>query len=382
MEQNDFFSKNTGEESNELLKEKQKLEKKKRKEIRRQKLKDKDYKGKIIKILKFICKYILTNIALYPLILSFVSWMLLSSTIDNAKFLLASIRNMYIAVKVFFFISLAFFFAHYIKKIYVLSSIGLIITSILSILNINNKNEINELNNFNYITSEQMVLSFNKLYGTLNLEKVKKISEIVITEKEIIELEKYFDSEIKELDFSPDNNWGNPKNPKQLEKLVVPWMGKNKEDNHQEYSMIGAIDNHILSFFGFYTYYYDSQSPKHKENYITNGIVLGKYDKWLYRWYDTYAHYFYLPPNLKTIVLTNETTITENSFYNVNTMEKLGLCKEIEYIGKYAFSGCTNLKDVYYEGTKEEWEKVQIMEDENDVLLNATMHFNFDIESL
>ena len=134
-----------------------------------------------------------------------------------------------------------------------------------------------------------------------------------------------------------------------------------------------------LLIFERYQYSYYTKSPKHKENYVSNGRIheissFGYSNKW--------SNYFYLPPKLKTIALTNETIITENGFYNVRTIEKLGLSKEISYIGKYAFSGCINLKDVYYEGTKEEWEKVQIIEDENDVLLNATMHFNFDIESL
>ena len=40
-----------------------------------------------------------------------------------------------------------------------------------------------------------------------------------------------------------------------------------------------------------------------------------------------------------------------------------------------AFSDCTNLKDVYYSGTEEEWKKVNIAVF-NDPLSSATIHFN------
>ena len=44
-------------------------------------------------------------------------------------------------------------------------------------------------------------------------------------------------------------------------------------------------------------------------------------------------------------------------------------------IGYYAFYGCYNLRDVCYSGTKEEWGKITI-EEENTPLLDATFHFS------
>ena len=43
-------------------------------------------------------------------------------------------------------------------------------------------------------------------------------------------------------------------------------------------------------------------------------------------------------------------------------------------IGKYAFSGCDNLTDVYYTGTEIAWNKIKI-NDYNDALENATIHY-------
>lgn len=41
-----------------------------------------------------------------------------------------------------------------------------------------------------------------------------------------------------------------------------------------------------------------------------------------------------------------------------------------------AFSGCTSLTDVYYTGTEEQWNEINI-EGDNEALLNATIHYNY-----
>ena len=50
-------------------------------------------------------------------------------------------------------------------------------------------------------------------------------------------------------------------------------------------------------------------------------------------------------------------------------------------IGGVAFDGCTGLKDVYYTGSKDEWEAISIGE-YNDRLLNATIHYNGNDDSV
>lgn len=45
-------------------------------------------------------------------------------------------------------------------------------------------------------------------------------------------------------------------------------------------------------------------------------------------------------------------------------------------IGNSAFSGCDNLKNIYYKGSQEEWNKINIR-DNNNNLTNATIYYNF-----
>ncbi len=51
---------------------------------------------------------------------------------------------------------------------------------------------------------------------------------------------------------------------------------------------------------------------------------------------------------------------------------------EITEIGTRAFEGCESLSDVYYADTNKKWEKVKI-NNGNDPLINATMHFKYVI---
>lgn len=44
-------------------------------------------------------------------------------------------------------------------------------------------------------------------------------------------------------------------------------------------------------------------------------------------------------------------------------------------ISGYVSSGCTALTDVYYTGTEADWANITLNENGNDVLLNATMHY-------
>lgn len=56
-----------------------------------------------------------------------------------------------------------------------------------------------------------------------------------------------------------------------------------------------------------------------------------------------------VPKSLKEIVLTNETSIDDFSFYECDTLEKVYIPTSCEYIGEKAFYGCYSLT-IYYEG--------------------------------
>lgn len=69
-------------------------------------------------------------------------------------------------------------------------------------------------------------------------------------------------------------------------------------------------------------------------------------------------------------VYINEGAFSYNHWVNV-----VRIPKSVLMIGKSAFYGCDSLTDVYYTGTKEQWNNLLIGRN-CEPLLNATMHFN------
>ena len=62
------------------------------------------------------------------------------------------------------------------------------------------------------------------------------------------------------------------------------------------------------------------------------------------------------------------------SFVGCRSLKTIYLPKSLEIIGHDAFSSCFDLADVYYGGTKSEWDKIENLGD-NDLLYNANIHF-------
>ncbi len=62
------------------------------------------------------------------------------------------------------------------------------------------------------------------------------------------------------------------------------------------------------------------------------------------------------------------------AFENCTNLVAIAIPKSLALIHEYAFVGCDNIKDVYYEGTKEEWENITISESETGIL-NARIHY-------
>ncbi len=70
--------------------------------------------------------------------------------------------------------------------------------------------------------------------------------------------------------------------------------------------------------------------------------------------------------------------ITNGAFENNAHMEYIFIPKTMEKIGLNAFRSCKKLKKVSYEGTKEEWNKIKILEG-NDELINAEIKYKQSI---
>lgn len=61
-------------------------------------------------------------------------------------------------------------------------------------------------------------------------------------------------------------------------------------------------------------------------------------------------------------------------FYNCTSLSHITIPGGMFTIGNFAFHGCVGLTDVYYTGTESRWTSVMI-EDNNEPLLNATIHY-------
>lgn len=63
---------------------------------------------------------------------------------------------------------------------------------------------------------------------------------------------------------------------------------------------------------------------------------------------------------LDNVVLPSKvTTIYDDAFLNCSGMTNVTIPKSVTSIGALAFAGCTKLKDIYYNGTCDEWEAIE-----------------------
>ena len=79
--------------------------------------------------------------------------------------------------------------------------------------------------------------------------------------------------------------------------------------------------------------------------------------------------------SLKSVIIPgNVIAIDSYAFFGCNGLESINIPKSITYIGEEAFGYSPILTDIYYAGSKEEWNLIDIREN-NTALENATIHF-------
>ena len=79
-------------------------------------------------------------------------------------------------------------------------------------------------------------------------------------------------------------------------------------------------------------------------------------------------------PYIKLVVLSDGiTTIGKEGFYCCVQMKEIVLPKTITAIEENAFSSCNSLENVYFEGTLEEWNSINIARG-NSCLLDSTIY--------
>ena len=71
----------------------------------------------------------------------------------------------------------------------------------------------------------------------------------------------------------------------------------------------------------------------------------------------------------------NLTGIGENAFSDCNKLGNITIPSSVTEIGAQAFKNCSALKDVYFEGSRTQWNAIDIATEGNDPLRNATIHF-------
>ena len=80
--------------------------------------------------------------------------------------------------------------------------------------------------------------------------------------------------------------------------------------------------------------------------------------------------------NLTEIIIPyNVVSIDNFAFLKCSGLTSITIPKKVKFIASKAFFRCDRLKDVYYAGSKEDWKNIKI-EDDNDELLKANIHYN------
>ena len=70
------------------------------------------------------------------------------------------------------------------------------------------------------------------------------------------------------------------------------------------------------------------------------------------------------------------TSIGDVAFYGCSSLTSATIPDSVTSIGRGAFDSCGSLTDVYYSGSKADWNQIA-MGEYNDPLLDATIHYNY-----
>ena len=71
------------------------------------------------------------------------------------------------------------------------------------------------------------------------------------------------------------------------------------------------------------------------------------------------------------------TSIHEWAFCGCNSLTSISIPSSVTSIGDSEFWGCRSLKDVYYQGSEEQWNNISIISGGNYWLTTATIHYNY-----
>lgn len=75
------------------------------------------------------------------------------------------------------------------------------------------------------------------------------------------------------------------------------------------------------------------------------------------------------------LTLPDSSIIDTTHFNNCKSIENIFVPKSVLLVRKNVFSGCSGIKNIYYEGTAEEWAEVTVLSG-NDYFINANVYYN------
>jgi len=81
-----------------------------------------------------------------------------------------------------------------------------------------------------------------------------------------------------------------------------------------------------------------------------------------------------VPRNLKEVIITGGTSISNYAFQTCTNITSITIPESVTSIGYNAFQGCSGLIDIYFDGTKAEWDAVEKGSDWNRGTGNYTLH--------
>lgn len=81
---------------------------------------------------------------------------------------------------------------------------------------------------------------------------------------------------------------------------------------------------------------------------------------------------------LENIVIPDSVTRIVKAFSRCSNLKSVVIGKNVDTILSGSFVQCTSLDTVFYKGTKEEWESISIDATDNEALLSATLHCEYD----
>lgn len=88
--------------------------------------------------------------------------------------------------------------------------------------------------------------------------------------------------------------------------------------------------------------------------------------------YDAFANCSYIESVTLSVGVRN---IGTNAFRNCSQLEQVAIPNSVKTISPRAFQNCSNLRDIYYQGTEQEWNSISLGANWNDGV-NATIHYN------